>query len=216
MQSFKKLSNIFFSGLRLSKKIPYRITFILLYFIQIFKNLCTSVHFYTFYGYDEGKRIAETLLYDFNRFYNLDVRCVRIFNTYGPHMAENDGRVVSNFITQAISNQDITIYGDGSQSRSFCYISDLITGLVLIMNQNHRTLPVNCGNPCEITVKELAYLIVKMVGSSSNIIYKQLPENDPRIRKPNIDILQSITGWKPEVELDEGLRKTILYFMQSF
>ena len=161
--------------------------------------------------YDEGKRVAETLFMDYHRKYNLDIRLVRIFNTYGPNMARNDGRVVSNFIIQALKNKPITIYGDGNQTRSFCYVSDLVEGLYSTMNSD-EIMPINLGNPDEFTIKELAEKVVEMISSTSEIVYHDLPVDDPRQRKPNIDRANSVLNWSPKIELAEGLKKTISYF----
>jgi UDP-glucuronate decarboxylase len=161
--------------------------------------------------YDEGKRVAETLFMDYHRKYNLDIRIVRIFNTYGPNMARNDGRVVSNFIIQALKNKPITIYGDGNQTRSFCYVSDLVEGLYSTMNSD-EIMPINLGNPDEFTIKELAEKVVEMISSTSEIVYHDLPVDDPRQRKPNIDRANSVLNWSPKIELAEGLKKTISYF----
>ena len=161
--------------------------------------------------YDEGKRVAETLFMDYHRKYNLDIRIVRIFNTYGTNMARDDGRVVSNFIIQALNNKPITIYGDGNQTRSFCYVSDLVEGLYLTMNSN-EIMPINLGNPDEFTIKELAEKVIEIIGSSSEIVYHELPVDDPRQRKPNIDRANSVLNWSPKIKLDEGLKKTISYF----
>ncbi len=163
--------------------------------------------------YDEGKRCAETLCMDYIRQYNLDVRIVRIFNTYGPNMDMNDGRVVSNFIIQALKEQDITIYGEGTQTRSFCYVDDLINGLYGVMNnQDVYNEPLNLGNPTEFTIKELAYKILQLTQSKSNVINKKLPNDDPKQRQPNIDNIQIQIDWKPHIQLEEGLIKTINYF----
>jgi UDP-glucuronate decarboxylase len=164
--------------------------------------------------YDEGKRCAETLFFDYKRQHDLDVRVVRIFNTYGPRMHPNDGRVVSNFIVQALTNKDITIYGDGSQTRSFQYIDDLINGLLLMMNnQNDFSGPVNIGNPCEFRILELAEKILKMIPKSkSELVFKPLPSDDPMQRKPDIALAHKELNWRPCVELDQGLLKTIEYF----
>ena len=162
--------------------------------------------------YDEGKRVAETLMMDYHKKYNVDIRIVRIFNTYGPKMDKNDGRVVSNFINQAIHNIDITLYGDGSQSRSFCYIDDQVDGLIKLMNSNY-IYPVNIGNPFELTVKILALLIIRLTGSTSNVVYKPLPSDDPTNRKPDITRAKEILKWEPKCDLDEGLIKTIEYFV---
>jgi len=160
--------------------------------------------------YDEGKRCAETLFSDYYRQRGVDIRIVRIFNTYGPNMSLNDGRVVSNFIVQALRNDDITIYGDGSQTRSFQYIDDLIGGLLTVMSSDIHT-PVNIGNPVEFTVLELAKLVIRLTGSRSKIIFLPLPQDDPRQRCPDIKLAKSL-GWSPKVELEEGLRKAIEYF----
>jgi UDP-glucuronate decarboxylase len=163
--------------------------------------------------YDEGKRVAETLFFDYKRMYDLDIKVVRIFNTYGPRMNANDGRVVSNFIVQALKGEDITIYGDGSQSRSFCYVDDLITGLIFMMETDKFvTGPINLGNPNEFTMLELAKKVIKLTNSESKIIYKPLPQDDPRQRQPNIFKAKTILGWQPLVELNEGLYKTVEYF----
>ena len=161
--------------------------------------------------YDEGKRVAETLFMDYHRKYNLDIRIVRIFNTYGTNMARDDGRVVSNFIIQALNNKPITIYGDGNQTRSFCYVSDLVEGLYLTMNSN-EIMPINLGNPDEFTIKELAEKVIELIGSSSEIVYHELPVDDPRQRNPNIERANSVLNWSPKIELAEGLKKTISYF----
>jgi len=163
--------------------------------------------------YDEGKRVAETLMYDYFRQFKTAIRIVRIFNTYGPNMQVNDGRVVSNFITQALHGNDITIYGNGSQTRSFCYISDLLNGLYLMMNNEKDFIgPVNLGNPYEITISVLAELILKYTKSSSKIVYKPLPEADPMMRKPDIELAKKYLQWEPSVPLEEGLINTIEYF----
>ena len=163
--------------------------------------------------YDEGKRCAETLFFDYHRQYGLPIKVVRIFNTYGPRMLPNDGRVVSNFIVQALKGEDLTIYGDGSQTRSFCCVSDLVAGLEAMMRTPHRvTGPVNLGNPGEFTVRELAEAIIRITGSKSKIIFKPLPQDDPARRKPDIALAQEILGWAPKVALEDGLRLTIDYF----
>jgi len=163
--------------------------------------------------YDEGKRCAETLFYDYKRQHNLNIKVARIFNTYGPNMHPNDGRVVSNFIVQALQNQDITIYGDGSQSRSFCYVDDLIDGFVRLMNSADTFQgPVNLGNPNEFTIKELAEKVIEMIGSKSKIVYNPLPHDDPRQRQPAIKLAKEELGWEPKIQLEEGLTKTIPYF----
>lgn len=161
--------------------------------------------------YDEGKRIAENLFMDYYREHNLEIRIARIFNTYGPLMAKDDGRVVSNFTVQALSNEDITIYGNGLQTRSFCYVDDMIKGMVKLMNSNY-SLPVNLGNPNEKTILEIAELIKELTKSKSKIIYKDLPEDDPFKRKPDISLAKTILKWEPKVLLEEGLKKTIKYF----
>jgi len=163
--------------------------------------------------YDEGKRCAETLFFDYHRQYGLPIKVVRIFNTYGPRMLPNDGRVVSNFIVQALKGEDLTIYGDGSQTRSFCCVSDLVAGLVAMMRTPNRvTGPVNLGNPGEFTVRELAESIIRLTGSKSKIIYKPLPQDDPARRKPDITLARELLGWAPSVALEDGLRQTIDYF----
>lgn len=162
--------------------------------------------------YDEGKRVAETLMMDYHRQNSVDVRIVRIFNTYGPKMTQNDGRVVSNFIVQALRGEPITVYGEGSQTRSFCYVDDLIQGIVQMMNTDNITGPINLGNPSEFTILELAEKIIKETNSSSKIIFKPLPSDDPVRRKPDISKAIEKLNWKPAVELKEGLLKTISYF----
>jgi len=163
--------------------------------------------------YDEGKRCAETLFFDYYREHQLRIKVARIFNTYGPRMHPNDGRVVSNFIVQALQNEDITIYGDGSQTRSFCYVDNLIDGLINLMgSRDDFTGPVNIGNPNEFTIKELAEKVIEMTKSSSKLIYKSLPENDPVRRQPDITLAKKILGWEPSIELEEGLTHTINYF----
>jgi len=164
--------------------------------------------------YDEGKRCAETLFFDYYREYGVDIKVVRIFNTYGPKMAINDGRVVSNFIIQALNNEDITIYGDGSQTRSFCYVTDLVDGFIKMMNSD-LTGPINLGNPDEFTVLELAKKVIKLTNSKSKIIFKPLPEDDPKQRKPNIEKAKKYLNWKPTIKLEEGLKKTIDYFSKK-
>ncbi len=163
--------------------------------------------------YDEGKRCAETLFFDYYREHKLRIKVARIFNTYGPRMHPNDGRVVSNFIVQALQNENITIYGDGSQTRSFCYVDNLIDGLIKLMESSDDfTGPVNIGNPNEFTIKELAEKIIEMTQSTSKLIYKSLPENDPVRRQPDITLAKKILGWEPSIELEEGLTHTINYF----
>ncbi|MDO8511950.1 MAG: SDR family oxidoreductase [bacterium] len=162
--------------------------------------------------YDEGKRVAESLFMSYHRQNNVDIRIVRIFNTYGPRMHPNDGRVVSNFIIQALKNEPITIYGDGTHTRSFCYVDDLVDGLVRMMENTEMIGPVNLGNPVEITVGELANRIVKLIGSKSEIVYKTIPDDDPKKRQPDITLAKKFLKWEPKVELEEGLKKTIGYF----
>jgi UDP-glucuronate decarboxylase len=163
--------------------------------------------------YDEGKRCAETLFFDYYRQHQLRIKVMRIFNTYGPRMHPDDGRVVSNFIVQALKGEDITIYGDGSQTRSFCYVDDLVRGMVLLMNSGDEvTGPINIGNPNEFTILQLAEAVKGIISSDSRIVLKELPSDDPKQRKPNIDLARSTLGWQPTIELDEGLLKTIEYF----
>ncbi len=163
--------------------------------------------------YDEGKRCAETLFFDYHRENKVDIRVIRIFNTYGPRMHEADGRVVSNFIVQALRGQDITIYGDGSQTRSFCYVDDLIEGFVRFMAQTETVGPMNCGNPGEFTMRELAELTLKLVGGKSKIVHQPLPADDPKQRRPDITLAQKVLGgWEPKISLEEGLGRTIAYF----
>ena len=163
--------------------------------------------------YDEGKRCAETLFFDYFRQHNLNIRVVRIFNTYGPRMHPNDGRVVSNFILQALKNEDITVYGDGRQTRSFCYVDDMIEGVIRMMNApDDFTGPVNLGNPQEFTILELAEKIIALTRSNSKIIFKPLPEDDPLQRKPNIELAAKKLKWKPQTQLNEGLAQAIDYF----
>lgn len=162
--------------------------------------------------YDEGKRVAETLMMDYHRQNGVDIRIIRIFNTYGPKMAEHDGRVVSNFITQAIRGEDITVYGEGNQTRSFCYVTDLVEGIVRMMDCDGFTGPVNLGNPTETTILEFAERIIDLTGSSSKIIFKPLPADDPKQRQPDISLAKEKLGWKPVVSVEDGLKKTIDYF----
>jgi len=163
--------------------------------------------------YDEGKRCAETLFFDYHRQHNLRIKVARIFNTYGPNMHPNDGRVVSNFIVQALKNEPITIYGDGSQTRSFCYVDDLIEAFILLMESpDEITGPINTGNPIEFSIKELAEKIIDLTGSSSKLEYKPLPSDDPTQRQPDITLAKELLGWEPEIQLEEGLKKTIPYF----
>ena len=166
--------------------------------------------------YDEGKRCAETLFMDYHRQHQVKTKIVRIFNTYGPRMHPNDGRVVSNFIVQALQGHDITIYGDGSQTRSFCYVDDLVAGLILMMESDTSvTGPINLGNPVEQTIKELSHQVVNLVGSTSKIIFKDIPQDDPKRRQPNISEAQRIIEWTPTYELKAGLSHTIKYFREK-
>jgi UDP-glucuronate decarboxylase len=165
--------------------------------------------------YDEGKRCAETLFFDYHRQHNLDIKVARIFNTYGPRMHPNDGRVVSNFIVQAIKGEDITIYGDGQQTRSFCYVDDLIEGFIRLMNVEPGFAgPVNLGNPGEFTMLELAERVLKLVGGKSKLTFMPLPEDDPKQRQPNIFLAKEKLDWEPEVPLNEGLKRTVDYFVK--
>jgi UDP-glucuronate decarboxylase len=165
--------------------------------------------------YDEGKRCAETLFFDYHRQNGVDIRVVRIFNTYGPRMLADDGRVVSNFIVQALKGENLTVYGDGSQTRSFCYVDDLIDGFVRLMNQDKTVGPVNIGNPGEFTMLELGELVLKKVGGKSKITNLPLPADDPKQRRPDISLAQEVLGWEPKVPLEEGLNRTIEYFRQA-
>lgn len=162
--------------------------------------------------YDEGKRCAETLFFDYHRENKVDIRVVRIFNTYGPRMLADDGRVVSNFIVQALKGEDLTIYGDGTQTRSFCFVDDLLEGMMGMMDQSGTVGPVNLGNPTEFTIRELAEKVLKKVGSKSKLIEKPLPADDPTQRKPDISLAKEVIDWTPCIELDEGLDRTIPYF----
>jgi UDP-glucuronate decarboxylase len=162
--------------------------------------------------YDEGKRCAETLFMDYHRQNGVDVRIARIFNTYGPNMCPGDGRVVNNFIVQALQGQNITVYGEGQQTRSFCYCDDLIEGFIRFMNQDETIGPINIGNPSEFTILELAEKVIKMTGSQSKIIHEVLPSDDPKQRKPDITQARKVLGWEPKYSLDEGLKPTIAYF----
>jgi UDP-glucuronate decarboxylase len=164
--------------------------------------------------YDEGKRVAETLMMEYHNQYNIEIRIARIFNTYGPKMDKNDGRVVSNLINQALTNCDLTIYGNGEQTRSFCYIDDQLDGLIKLMNSNY-VYPVNIGNPYEINMKQLANIILKLTKSDSKIVYKELPSDDPTNRKPDISRAKNILNWDPKYDLEKGLLKTIEYFSQE-
>ena len=163
--------------------------------------------------YDEGKRCAETLFFDYWRQHKTRIKVIRIFNTYGPRMHPNDGRVVSNFIVQALNNQDITLFGDGNQTRSFCYVDDLIEGMVRLMNTGDDvTGPVNVGNPGEFTIRELAEKVIELTGSKSKLVFKPLPQDDPKQRKPDITLAKKLLNWEPKIPLAEGLKKTIEYF----
>ena len=163
--------------------------------------------------YDEGKRCAETLFFDYWRQHKTRIKVIRIFNTYGPRMHPNDGRVVSNFIVQGLNNQDITLFGDGSQTRSFCYVDDLIEGMVRLMNTGDDvTGPVNVGNPGEFTIRELAEKVIELTGSKSKLVFKPLPQDDPKQRKPDITLAKKLLNWEPKIPLAEGLKKTIDYF----
>ncbi|MDO7844632.1 UDP-glucuronic acid decarboxylase family protein [Sphingomonas immobilis] len=162
--------------------------------------------------YDEGKRAAETLFFDYHRQHGVDIRVVRIFNTYGPRMHPKDGRVVSNVVIQALKGEDISIYGDGSQTRSFCYVDDLIDGFLSLMNQDKTIGPVNIGNPNEFTIKQLAELAIELTGSKSKLTYQPLPQDDPKQRQPDITRAREDLGWEPKIQLREGLGKTIAYF----
>lgn len=164
--------------------------------------------------YDEGKRVAETLCMDYHRHHGVAVRIARIFNTFGPRMHREDGRVVSNFITQALAGQPITIYGDGSHTRSFCFVDDLVEGLLRLMNQDQTTGPINIGNPMEISVGQLAEKIIELTGSTAKIVYKELPADDPKQRQPDITLAKQILDWQPTIDLTAGLQKTIDYFRQ--
>ncbi|MEM9072473.1 MAG: UDP-glucuronic acid decarboxylase family protein [Myxococcota bacterium] len=164
--------------------------------------------------YDEGKRCAETLCFDFHRQAGVDVRVARIFNTYGPRMAVDDGRVVSNFIVQALRGEDITIYGEGAQTRSFCYVDDLIRGLMLLMEHPTATGPINIGNPSEFTIKELADHVVELTGAQSSLVHRPLPADDPQRRRPSIEAAGDVLSFRPEVELEQGLGKTVAYFRE--
>ena len=165
--------------------------------------------------YDEGKRAAETLFMDYHREHNVDTRIMRIFNTYGPRMNKNDGRVVSNFVVQALQGQDITIYGDGGQTRSFCYVDDLLDGMMALMAYDGMyPWPINMGNPGEFSMLELANKVIQMTGSSSSIVHKPLPQDDPKQRRPDISRAKHVLGWEPKIALDQGLEKTIDYFRE--
>ena len=167
--------------------------------------------------YDEGKRCAETLFFDYRRQHGLPIKVARIFNTYGPRMLANDGRVVSNFIVQALQGNDITIYGDGSQTRSFCYVDDLVDGLIRLMESDEEiTGPINLGNPGEFSIKELAEKVLALVTNGSKLVYEPLPEDDPTQRQPNIEQAKEVLGWEPKIPLNEGLPKTVDYFAKDF
>ena len=165
--------------------------------------------------YDEGKRCAETLFFDYHRENGVDVRVIRIFNTYGPRMHPNDGRVVSNFIVQALRGEDLTVYGDGSQTRSFCYVDDLVDGMIGVMNQEDEVGPVNLGNAGEFTIRELAEKVIEKTGSASRIVEEPLPEDDPTQRRPDTSLAEKLIDWAPKVELDEGLARTTAYFREN-
>jgi len=165
--------------------------------------------------YDEGKRAAETLTMDYHRQNGVDVRIIRIFNTYGPTMLPDDGRVVSNFIVQALSGEDLTVYGEGSQTRSFCYVDDLVEGMVRMMGNDDITGPVNLGNPEEYTIVDLARKIITMTGSKSQIAFRPLPADDPTQRRPDISLAGDALGWIPKVSVDDGLKRTIAYFRKE-
>ncbi len=163
--------------------------------------------------YDEGKRCAETLFFDYHRQHRMQIKVARIFNTYGPRMHPNDGRVVSNFIVQALKGEPITLYGDGSQTRSFCYVDDLVTGLIKLMETDDRvTGPINLGNPTEFSIRELAELVIELTGSASKLEFRPLPQDDPKQRKPDISRAQEALRWTPNMALREGLARTIAYF----
>ena len=166
--------------------------------------------------YDEGKRCAETLFFDYHRQNQVDIRVVRIFNTYGPRMLADDGRVVSNFIVQALQGRDITVYGEGHQTRSFCYVDDLIEGFLGLMNQDQVVGPMNIGNPREFTILELAQKVIELTGSKSQLVYRPIPEDDPKQRQPDITQAREVLGWEPKIQLEAGLKKTIEYFAQQF
>ena len=165
--------------------------------------------------YDEGKRCAETLFFDYHRENQVDIRVVRIFNTYGPRMAPDDGRVVSNFIVQALKGEDLTIYGDGSQTRSFCFVDDLVEAILRTMEQEETVGPINIGNPVEFTIRELAEQVLKQVGSSSKLVEMPLPSDDPTQRKPDISLARKVLGWEPKVQLADGLELAIPYFREA-
>jgi UDP-glucuronate decarboxylase len=166
--------------------------------------------------YDEGKRCAETLFFDYYRQHKVEIKVARIFNTYGPRMHPNDGRVVSNFIVQALKGEDITLYGDGQQTRSFCYVSDLVTGLISLMGTGPEFVgPVNIGNPGEFTIRQLAERVIDLTGSKSQLVHRPLPQDDPKQRQPDITIARDKLGWEPIIKLDDGLKPTIAYFEEE-
>ncbi|MBU0593647.1 MAG: SDR family oxidoreductase [Gammaproteobacteria bacterium] len=165
--------------------------------------------------YDEGKRCAETLFFDYHRQNGVDIRVVRLFNTYGPRMHPRDGRVVSNFVVQALSGEPLTLYGDGSQSRSFCYVDDLVDGLVGMMDQDHEIGPMNLGNPVEFTIRQLAEEVLRLTGSKSRLEFRPLPQDDPVQRQPDITLAKATLGWTPKVALEDGLKETIAYFRKT-
>ena len=165
--------------------------------------------------YDEGKRCAETLFFDYHREHGVDIRVIRIFNTYGPRMLADDGRVVSNFIVQALQGKDLTVYGEGSQTRSFCYVDDLVEGFIRFMEQEKTLGPMNLGNPGEFTMLQLAELVIKKVGGKSRITHLPLPADDPKQRKPDITLAKETLGWEPKIPLEQGIEKTIEYFRAS-
>ena len=165
--------------------------------------------------YDEGKRIAETLCSDYKRMHQVDIRIMRIFNTYGPHMRFDDGRVISNFIIQALRNEKITIYGDGKQTRSFCYVDDLINGMILLMKSNYKN-PINIGNPNEFSIKQLGYLVKDLINPNLEFEFKKIPQDDPKQRKPSIQLAKEILKWEPQTDLKEGLIKTINWFKENY
>ncbi len=162
--------------------------------------------------YDEGKRCAETLFFDYHRQHQVAIRVARIFNCYGPRMHPNDGRVVSNFVVQALQGQDLTIYGEGNQTRSFCYVDDMIEAFVRLMNQDQTAGPVNLGNPGEFTIRQLAELVLKLTGSKSKLVFRPLPQDDPKQRKPDITLAKAVLNWEPKIQLEQGLSKVIDYF----
>jgi dTDP-glucose 4,6-dehydratase len=164
--------------------------------------------------YDEAKRFAEAMTMAYHRYHGLDAKIVRIFNTYGPRMRVKDGRAVPNFISQALRGEDVTIFGSGSQTRSFCYVTDLVDGILRLVESNLND-PVNIGNPHEMSIEEMARLIIKMTGSSSKVVFKELPADDPKVRQPDITRARTLLGWEPKVPLDQGLTSTIAYFRQK-